>query len=79
MKSIRFAHNSQGEFRRLFMGESVTNWLVNFLAPGIEETKENELKVNVNKDQSIQIDVDSLRKSEVVKEQIDCLQNEERA
>lgn len=61
------------------MGESVTNWLVNFLAPGIEETKENELKVNVNKDQSIQIDIDSLRKSEVVKEQIDCLQKEERA
>lgn len=61
------------------MLEQLRVYLADIFAPGVEESKNNEIRMIVRKNGSFKVDMKSFRKSDEVKRQIDYIRNEERA
>ncbi|APM00219.1 hypothetical protein HOR41_gp09 [Pseudoalteromonas phage C5a] len=61
------------------MLEQLRVYLADIFAPGVEESKNNEIRMIVRKNGSFKVDMESFRKSDEVKRQIDYIRNEERA
>lgn len=60
------------------MWSKLKNKLIRTLAPGIEDSGKEEIKFIVSSNNSFKIDLDSLIISDVMKSQIDSIQNEEK-
>tara|TARA_B110000211_G_scaffold230172_1_gene289210 strand:- start:5140 stop:5346 length:207 start_codon:yes stop_codon:yes gene_type:complete len=54
-------------------------YLASIIAPGVEESKNAQIKMIMAKNGSFKVDMESFRKSTEVRRQIDCIRNEERA
>ena len=64
-------------YRRLGMGEIIQS-IKQFLAPGIDESKNAEIHVLSRRDGSFHVDEKSFRESDVVKQQIRSLRKAEK-
>ncbi|NRA78043.1 MAG: hypothetical protein HRU18_07530 [Pseudoalteromonas sp.] len=61
------------------MLEQIRIYLASIFAPGVEESKNNEIKMIMRKNGSFKVDMESFRNSDEVKRQINYLRKEERA
>ena len=61
------------------MLEQLRVYLADIFAPGVEESKNAQIKMIMAKNGSFKVDMESFRKSTEVRRQIDCIRNEERA
>lgn len=52
--------------------------LISILAPGIEESKNDEIKFNIGNNNSFKIDLKSLKESEAMQRQIASIRSEEK-
>lgn len=53
--------------------------LASIIAPGVEESKNDQIKMIMTKNGSFKVDMESFRKSTEVQRQINCIRDEERA
>ena len=52
--------------------------LISILAPGIEESKKDEIKFNIGNNNSFKLDLKSLKESEAMQRQIASIRSEEK-
>ncbi|WP_209327893.1 hypothetical protein [Pseudoalteromonas sp. PA2MD11] len=59
--------------------EKIRVYLASIIAPGVEESKNDQIKMIMTKNGAFKVDMESFRNSDEVKRQINCIRNEERA